>query len=86
MENVASLIVNAEIMRMLILLAFGYCGYVQLKTSLERKIDHFEASLSHKIDRVEYSLSKRIDALDHNALYHKIGRVDTKERLYYKRR
>ncbi len=86
MESVTNLILNAENVRMLVLLMSGYCGYVLLKASLnkkidslDRKIDCVEASLNKKIDSldrkidcVEASLSKRIDSLDH-----KIGGVDT---------
>ena len=71
MESVASLIFSAENVRMLVLLVFGFSGYVLLKTSLEKKIDgqdrKFDAqdrkfdALDHKIDRLESSLLKAID-------------------------
>jgi len=71
MESVASLVFNAENVRMLVLLVFGFCGYVLLKTSFEKRMDgqdrKFDA-LDRKIDSVEASLSSslgnRIDALD----------------------
>jgi hypothetical protein len=57
MESMASLVFNAENMRMLVLLVFGFSGYVLLKTSLEKKID----GLDRKIDGVESSLLKAMD-------------------------
>jgi len=50
MESVASLVFNAENMRMLVLLVFGFCGYVLLKTSLEKKMDGLESSLLKAMD------------------------------------
>jgi len=50
MESVASLVFNAENMRMLVLLVFGFCGYVLLKTSLEKKMDSLESSLLKAMD------------------------------------
>jgi hypothetical protein len=71
MENMMELVLNAENVRMLVLLVFGFCGYVMLKTSfekrldgLDKKIDNVEASLNKRIDNVEASLNKRIDGLE----------------------
>ena len=71
MESVVSLIFNVENVRMLVLLVFGFCGYVLIRSqmksleySLNNKIDGVESSLDKKIDGVESSLGKRIDALD----------------------
>ncbi len=75
MESILSLVVNAENVRTLVLLVFGFSGFVWLKTSIERKlggkidrldhkIDHVEASLSKRIDHVEASLNKRIDHVE----------------------
>ena len=72
------IVFNAENVRMLVLLIFGFCGYVLIKSQmkdleyslgkridgLDRKIDGLETSLNHKIDSVEASLGKRIDDLD----------------------
>ena len=83
MESVASLVFNAENMRMLVLLVFGFCGYVLLKTSLEKKIDGVETSLSkridgldRKIDGVDTSLNKKIDDLE-SSLNKKIDGVES---------
>jgi len=64
MESVASLVFSAENIRMLVLLVFGFCGYVLMKTSLEKKIDSVETSLNKRIDGVETSLNKRMDGLE----------------------
>jgi len=64
MESVASLVFSAENVRMLVLLVFGFCGYVLLKTSLEKKID----GLDRKIDGVETSLNKKIDGVEFSLL------------------
>jgi hypothetical protein len=67
MENMVELVLNAENVRMLVLLVFGFCGYVLIKSqmkgleySLNKKIDF----LDKKIDGVEASLNKRIDGLE----------------------
>jgi hypothetical protein len=57
MENMVELVLNAENVRMLVLLAFGFCGYVMLKTSFEKKLD----GLDKKIDSVEASLLRAMD-------------------------
>jgi len=71
MENVVELLINAENVRMVLMIIIGYCGYVKLRSqtngleySLNKKIDGVEASLNKRIDGVEASLNKRIDALD----------------------
>jgi hypothetical protein len=50
MENIVELVLNAENVRMLMLLVFGFCGYVLLKTSFEKRIDGMEASLLKAMD------------------------------------
>jgi hypothetical protein len=90
MESIVDIVFNAENIRMLVLLAFGFCGYMTLKTSLEKRIGGVEVSLGKRIDGVETSLGKRIDGLDHkidgvetslgkriDALDHKIDGVET---------
>jgi len=71
MENVVELLINAENVRMVLMIVIGYCGYVKLRSqtnsleySLNKKIDGVEASLNKRIDGVEASLNKRIDDLD----------------------
>jgi hypothetical protein len=68
MESVAGLVFSAENVRMLVLLVFGFCGYVLMKTSLEKKIDGVETSLNKRIDGVETSLNKRMDGLESSLL------------------
>jgi len=38
MESMVELVLNAENLRMLVLLVFGFTGYVMLKTSFEKKL------------------------------------------------
>jgi len=93
MESIVDIVFNAENVRMLVLLVFGFCGYVLIKSqmkdlehSLGKRID----DLDRKIDGVEASLGKRIDGLDRkidgveaslgkriDGLDHKIDGVDT---------
>jgi hypothetical protein len=61
MESMVELVLNAENVRMLVLLVFGFCGYVMLKTSFEKKLGCVEASLNKRIDDVESSLLKAMD-------------------------
>jgi len=63
-ENIVELVFNAENVRMLVLLAFGSCGYVLLKTSFEKKLGCVEGSIHKRIDGVEASLNKRIDEVE----------------------
>jgi len=68
MESVISLIVNAENVRMLVLLMSGLCGYMLLKTSLEKKIGGVESSLlkamDEKIAAANQSLYAQLKAND----------------------
>jgi len=78
MESVLNLVVNAENVRVLLILVFGFSCFVWLKTSLEKKIggvdkriDGVEASikelsvaLNGRIDEVEYSLNGRITGVE----------------------
>ena len=68
MESIVEQVLNAENIRIMVLLVFGCCCYVLLKTSFEKRLDGVEASLNKridgldkKIDGVEASLNKRID-------------------------
>jgi len=67
MDSILSLIVSAENVRMLVMLVFGFSGFVlmnskmgRLEFSLSKKID----GLDHKIDMVELSLNKRMDSIE----------------------
>jgi hypothetical protein len=90
MESILNLIVNAENVRMLVTLVFGFSCFVWLKTSLEKKIDGVdkridgvEASIKselvaihRRIDGVESSLSRRIDDLKHNDFAHLTSTIE----------
>jgi len=54
MEKIVELLFNAENMRMLVVLVSGFCGYVLLKTSFEKKLDD-------KINGLEVSLLSAMD-------------------------
>jgi len=67
MESILNLIFNAENVRMLVLLAFGCCGYALINRKMDRldyKIDGVELSLNRRIDGVEASLNRRIDSVE----------------------
>jgi DNA anti-recombination protein RmuC len=71
MEKMMDLLLNAENVRMALMMMFGYCGYVLLKSqtrsseySLNKRMDGVENRLDGKIDSLEASLNKRIDGLD----------------------
>jgi hypothetical protein len=49
MESIVDIVFNAENVRMLVLLIFGFCGYVLIKSQMKD---------------LEYSLGKRVDDLD----------------------
>jgi len=81
MESILSLIVNAENGRMLLLLVFGFSGFVWLKTSFDKKIDYLRhndlAAMNKRIDGVEASIkselaatNRRIDDLKNNDFAH----------------
>jgi len=77
MESIVDIVFNAENVRMLVLLVFGFCGYVTLKTSLEKRIGGVEVSLGKRIDGVETSLGKRIDDVE-TSLGKRIDNLDRK--------
>jgi signal transduction histidine kinase len=66
MESILNLIINAENVRMLVILAFVCCGYMLMKSQM-KEMGH---SLNKRIDDVESSLSRRIDDLKHNDFAH----------------
>jgi len=61
MESIVEQVLNAENVRMLMLMVFGFACYVQLKTSLEKKLGGVEKRLDDKIDGLEVSLLKAMD-------------------------
>jgi len=64
MESVLNLVVNAENVRILLIIVFGFSGFVWLKTSLEKKI----IGVDKRIDELSASLNGRIDELKYNDL------------------
>jgi hypothetical protein len=68
MENVLSILFSTENIRMLVMLAFGFSGFVWFKASFDKKIDDLKhnefASINRRIDSVEFSLNKRIDGVE----------------------
>ena len=87
MESVLNLVVNAENVRVLLILVFGFSGFIWLKTSLEKKIvgvdkriDELKyndlAAIHKRIDVLEVTLNKRIDVLE-VTLNKRIDEVET---------
>ena len=64
MENIVEQVLNAENIRIMVLLVFGFTCYVLLKTSFEKKLGCVEGSIHKRIDGVEASLNKRIDDVE----------------------
>jgi hypothetical protein len=83
MEKMMDLLLNAENVRIMVLMVFGYCGYVRLKTSFEKKL----GVLDRKIDNVEASLNKKIDdrlnALETSLLKAMDEKIDSKLTIFY---
>jgi len=75
MEKMMELLANSENVRMLVILAVGFCGYLKLNMSFERKFYALDKRLDNKID----ALNSRIDALDSriDALDKKIDGVES---------
>jgi hypothetical protein len=70
MESVLGIIFSAENVRMLVLLVFGFSGFIWFKTSfgndiarLDAKIDAQTFQLNAKIDALAFQLNNRIDML-----------------------
>ena len=64
MESIVDIVFNAENVRMLVLLAFGFCGYVMLKTSLGKKMDGLESSLLKAMDEKIANFHIQLNAND----------------------
>ncbi len=60
MERILNFVFTAENVRMLVLLVFGFSGFVLMNS----KMDRMESSLNRRIDGVEVSLNKRIDNVE----------------------
>ncbi|MDR2595547.1 MAG: hypothetical protein LBC87_12325 [Fibromonadaceae bacterium] len=72
MESVLNLVVNAENVRMLVIVAIAYVGYMRLNSKMDRR----EHSLDKRIDGVEVFLNSRIDELRYNDLAAINKRID----------
>jgi len=72
MEKMMELLANSENVRMLVILAAGFCGYLKLNMSFERKFYALDKRLDKKIDGVESSLLKAMDE-----------KIDTKLSAFY---
>jgi hypothetical protein len=64
MESMVELVLNAENVRMLVLLVFGFCGYVMLKTSFEKRMDGLESSLLKAMDEKINAFHSHLKAND----------------------
>jgi len=64
MESIVELLINAENVRMALMVIIGYCGYVKLNSAFGKKLGGLEYSLNKRIDGVETSLNKRIDGVE----------------------
>jgi len=61
MESILNLIVsafNAENVRMLVIIAVVWTGYVRLNSKMDHRIDGVEVSLNKRIDGVEASIKE----------------------------
>ncbi|MDR2594435.1 MAG: hypothetical protein LBC87_06680 [Fibromonadaceae bacterium] len=73
MESVLNLIVNAENVRMLVLLVFGFSGYVLMRSQMKEmghSIKELRVTLNGRIDELRGTLNGRIDELKHNDIAH----------------
>ncbi|GBU24506.1 hypothetical protein R83H12_01137 [Fibrobacteria bacterium R8-3-H12] len=61
MESILEMVFNADNVRMLVVLAFAYCGYIFLKGQIKDMNNALEKRLTEKIDGVECSLEKNMD-------------------------
>jgi len=78
METV-NLIFNAENVRMLVILAFGLCGYMLIKSQMK----DMSYKINNKIDGVESSLLKKIDGVESSLLKMMDEKIDTKLNAFY---
>lgn len=56
METMMELLLNAENVRMLMLMMLGYCGYVKLGTSLGKRIDALDRKIDDRTNGLEASI------------------------------
>ncbi|MDR2582083.1 MAG: hypothetical protein LBC75_01215 [Fibromonadaceae bacterium] len=77
MERILNLIFSADNVRMLVLLVFGFSGFVlmnskmdRMESTINRRIDGVESSLSKQIDELRGEMNGRIDELKHNDIAH----------------
>jgi len=77
MENVLSIMSNADNVRLLVFMASVFCSYLllnnkmgRLEYSLNKRIDELDFRLNKRIDEVSLNLNKRIDDLKFNDFAH----------------
>jgi len=73
MESVLNLIVNAENVRMLVILAFCFSGFVLIKSQMKEmghSIKELNVTLNGRIDELRGDMNGRIDELKHNDIAH----------------
>ena len=87
MDSILNLIVQADNVRMLVILAFVCSGYVRINSKMDRKIDRLEVSLNKRMDGLETSIKelkyndfaaihRRIDDLKNNDFAHLNGTIE----------
>jgi len=64
MEKMVELLLNADNVRMLMLIMLGYCGYVKLNTSFEGKLDALKSSLLKAMDEKISTFHSQLKAND----------------------
>jgi len=72
METVLSMIINAENVRMLVLLAFGYGYLTRFRISFEKRIDNVETS----IKELRSDMEAAIKDLKYNDFAHLKGTIE----------
>jgi hypothetical protein len=67
MDSVLGIVFSAENVRLLVMLAVGFCGYVLMKgqmKDMERSIDKRMDGLEKRMDGLESGLEKRMEGLE----------------------
>jgi hypothetical protein len=73
MESILNLITNAENVRMLVILVFGCCGYVFMRSQMKDMGYSIKSELVviyGRIDELRVEMNSRIDELKHNDIAH----------------
>jgi len=83
MENIVELVLNAENVRMLVLLVFGFAGYVMLKTSFEKRLDDRLGGLAAVLNKRIDDLDRKIDRVESSLLKAMDEKIDAKLSAFY---